>query len=101
MRRITLAAGTVDSFKGGTVDYDIRATLIALLSNASAGGGLTVSDVHRRIRILDTIEQASNYVDLEDADFEYLKSVVDNSEFLVADRHVMKLFDALEGAETV
>lgn len=65
--------------------------------------GMAVEELRRSVRLLDRLERAAtDYVDLEDADWLYLKQKISSGLRLIkADREVLALIDEVENAKEV
>lgn len=67
-----------------------KAQLIEILRTPSASNGADYDEVRRSIRILDKLDETKgDTLQLEDADFEYMKQRVLNARWPLIDKYVM------------
>lgn len=55
--------------------------------------GAAVEEMRRSIRILDALDKATDVLELEDADFEYLKGRMPNAKFSIVDPVIVQFVD--------
>jgi hypothetical protein len=60
---------------------------------ADISKGAMVEEMRRSIRILDALDKSTDMLELEDADFEYLKSRVPNAKFSIVHPVIVKFVD--------
>lgn len=70
--------------------------LLAILETAP--GGMDIGEVRRAIRVMDKVEQATDVLVLEDAEYEYLKARFAQTKFVRVTRELVDLADRLDGA---
>ena len=61
--------------------------------------GLTVEDIRKAVRILDALDKAKGKLELEDADYEVLKTKVENYKFGFAHKNLLTFIDDILSAE--
>lgn len=64
--------------------FDYAKTLSSILRNAPAGTGFTIEDIRIAIAILEKLEKSADALDLEDAEYEFIKKNLKQSRFKVA-----------------
>lgn len=62
-----------------------------------APDGVTVSEMRRRIRILDALDGGKDSIELEDADHEMLQHIVNKFPFAVANKELLAVIDGIVG----
>ncbi len=72
------------------------ADLIRMTLNNVPQGGLAPVDMRKRIRILDTLEEANGSLELEDADAKVLSDCVGQMRWNILDRGILNFCDAVE-----
>jgi len=70
--------------------------LIAILE--SAPGGLDIGEVRKALRVIKKIESTSDFLVLEDAEYEYLLTRFRQTKFVRVTREIVELADRLDGA---
>ena len=78
--------------KSGKFNYSelIRAII---QSPTNPQQGLTVEDVRKAVRVLDALDIAKDKLELEDADYEVLKTKVENFKFGIAHKNIVTFID--------
>jgi len=66
---------------------------IIFRSPSDPSKGATVEEMRRSIRILDALEKSTDVLELEDADFDYLKSRVPNAKFAFVHPAIVQFVD--------
>ena len=82
----------------GSLDYAKQ--LVGIVSQASVQGqGMDAAEIRKAMRVMDVIEAAASqeFVDLEDADYEFMRQKVLAAKFVVASREVMQFIDDVTG----
>lgn len=78
--------------------FSTRAVLRQIIEGVSPNsGGLSVSDMRRRIKLLDKVEAADKKLELEDADHNYLVQLLQGFPFGVVHPDLVAIADAIEG----
>jgi hypothetical protein len=62
-------------------------------SPADMTKGANVEEMRRSIRILDALDKSTDVLELEDADYDYLKSRVPNARFGLVDPAIVQFID--------
>lgn len=55
--------------------------------------GISVAEMRERIKLLDKIEAAEETLELEDSEFDKMKSLVEGFKFGIVSKHVLALCD--------
>ncbi len=55
--------------------------------------GINIAQMRQRISLLDKLEKATDKLELEDADFDAIKSLIEKYQFGIVSRHVLALCD--------
>lgn len=71
------------------VEFDDKALLSEVINISS--DGISISEMRERIKLLDKVDNATDTLKLEDAEFEKVKSLLENFKFGVVSKHVLKL----------
>jgi len=53
--------------------------------------GINIAQMRQRINLLDKLEKAGDKLELEDADFDAIKGLIENYKFGIVSRHVLAL----------
>lgn len=56
-------------------------------------GGATIDEMRRGIRVLDALDRANGTLELEDADWEFLRNKVEHFPWGTIDRRFVQFFD--------
>ena len=81
----------------GDLDYKLQIKQIITMPVQSQSG-ISVEDLRRCIRVLDALEKAGDTLDLEDADFEFLKGRILSAKFAFAHPAILQFVDDVTGA---
>ena len=77
-------------------DYLHTKVLIKTVLETGGANGLQVSDIRKRCKLLDELESASGDLwSLEDADYEYLKTLVTDFRFTKAENRLLEIIDSV------
>jgi hypothetical protein len=88
MKKIALKKVTME-VNGQTVDLNYKNQLISIMQTPSdPQRGANYEEVRKSIRILEKLEAAENEVELEDADFEYMKQRVLGAGYLMINKTI-------------
>jgi len=60
--------------------------------------GATIDEMRKAIRVLDALDKSQDVLELEDADWEFLKSKVERMPWAVVDRRFVQFYDDVTGA---
>lgn len=83
--------------------FRARDVITTLVEQPSGNGaGVTYADMRKRDRILDTLEASKGepYFDIEDADYETLKTLMENFQFGTAKRELRQILDDIAHARS-
>lgn len=97
MKRVNL--GKVKFRKVDTFVADLLVQLCEV-TRTTGNQGFTLGEVRQRIKVIDRLEAAREkpHVDLEDAEYEILKIVIEKSSYDSADRGVIEVADKVLNA---
>jgi len=105
MKRILLRSLPDPRFPLGTPEYDVNRvdyrTIIeqAVRRPLNRQSGATIDEMRKGIRVLDALEHArGDVLELEDADWEFLKQKVDVLPWAVVDRRFVQFYDEVSSA---
>jgi len=92
-----------DSPDGVLVDITPCAELIGLVSAVPPKGqqGFTIKDIRERLKLLDQLEAAKDWVVLDQPEYVLLRSVVEASVWARVNSSAMRLVDAVDQAEEI
>lgn len=83
------------------IDFDYRANLLTIVSAPLGGeGAIKVPEIRQALKIGDKIEAASDKLELEDAEYEFLRLRVRAWPWARAHRVIVDFVDAIEAAGT-
>ena len=81
----------------GLFDYKlIIKNILSVPSNPQVG--LTVEDIRKAVRVMDLVDMSKDKLELEDADYDYLKQRVENNKFGIAHKSIVTFIDDILGA---
>jgi hypothetical protein len=60
--------------------------------------GADITEIRQSIRIMDALDKANGTLELEDADWQFLKSKIDAMPWAIIDRRILELVDDVTGA---
>lgn len=98
MKQIVLITNAVIGQDGKPTDSFITTADVirAVANQPGSGGGVSVTDLRKRVRLLDAVDAAENgFVRLEDADHEFLARLVNNFQFGLASRELLAVVDGI------
>lgn len=91
-----------------TVDFNMQGTVRKLSykgeletifrSPTDMSKGANVEEMRRSIRILDALDKSTDVLELEDADFDYLKGRVPQAKFAFVDPAIVQFVDDVTNA---
>jgi hypothetical protein len=55
--------------------------------------GLTVDEIRKAVRIMDLIDKSKDKLELEDADYDYLKNRIETNKFAIAHKDIIEFVD--------
>ena len=88
---------TVTKIKGLEDEFMTYGELLKIVANEPPEKGLKVEEMRERFRILDAIENCGSAdINLEDADFNKLKSIYTNFAWLTTHKDLIALADHLD-----
>lgn len=67
--------------------------LVSIVVNQKQQGGFGITDISMRLKIEDKAKQANGTIDLEDAEFSYLKKLVNESKWNVVNADILKFYE--------
>ena len=76
----------------GQLDYAAMIRVI-IQSPTNPQQGLTVEDVRKAVRVLDALDKSKDKLELEDADYEVLKTKLDAFKFGFAHKNIITFVD--------
>lgn len=81
--------------------FKAREVISAMVEMPTPGTGVTYAEMRKRSRLLDALERAKSepFLDLEDADFEELKRLLDAFQFATAKRELRLILDDIANAK--
>lgn len=100
MRRIQLKVVPVD----GENDLSYKEHLVTLAEiPMDQQKGVGIEEMRKSVRLLDKIEQApeEGFIDLEDADFEFLKQKLEKVTFKRTSRELLQFLDDVLASEQI
>lgn len=88
----TIELKIIGDKKSGIFNYSelIRAIV---QSPTNPQQGLTVEDVRKAVRVLDALDKSKGKLELEDADYEILKTKLENFKFGIAHKNLLTFID--------
>jgi hypothetical protein len=96
MKKITLK-----ELPGDTTSETFKYSVIleeAIRRPLNPQAGLTIEEMRQSIRVLDALESANGVLELEDADYQHLRSKLDAMQWVRVDRRIIQLVDDVAGA---
>ena len=60
--------------------------------------GINIAEMRQSIRVLDKLESANGALELEDSDYDHLKTKLDAMPWSMADRRILELVDDVSSA---
>lgn len=60
--------------------------------------GIQIEEMRRSIKLLDALDSANGTLDLEDADYSYLKQKIEAMNWNIVDRRILTLVDDVSNA---
>ena len=97
MRKIELKKRGVTSYSGDKFVQNYRAELQAIVG--MSGKGMNVEEIRKRVKVMDKLEDAKDVVELEDAEWELVKTLVSEAQFVRAEKHVLDFIDDILNAK--
>lgn len=80
------------------LDKDVKyAELLRACNDVAPEKGWTATEQKKALRIDTAIEKATDTIDLEDADFEYIKPKVTSMAWAIKDKALVDFTDHIEG----
>lgn len=82
--------------------YKAREVVLTIAENPPPGVGISVPDMRKRNRIIDELERQKDtpWVDLEDADHDYLVALTNAFQFATAKPDLLRVLDEILNART-
>lgn len=75
------------------------AGLLKIVLMVTPQGGYSLTDMKTRLKLTDLLEKANGEIELEDADYTYLKPLLSNMKWGVVNKGIIELCDDFEKAE--
>lgn len=74
-------------------NFNARMILMEMLKIAPQG--INISDMRKRVRVLDVLDKAKDntQIELEDADYDTLRDVINSGTYSVATPEILKILD--------
>lgn len=88
MKSITLEQSK-ETHQGRELNFDDKKLLAEIVNTPT--DKINIAQMRERIKLLDKIEAAESVLDLEDAELDTLKSLVENFQFGIVSKHVLRL----------
>ncbi len=83
----------------GVLDYKkMLKSIVQLPSDPRQG--LSISDIRQAVRVLDGLEGNGAVLQLEDADYSFLKKKIENYKFGLAHKNILTFVDDVLNAQT-
>jgi hypothetical protein len=60
--------------------------------------GMGIDEMRQSIRVMDALDSADGTLELEDSDYQHLRSKVDAMQWLLVDRRIIQLVDDVRNA---
>ncbi len=74
-------------------DVEKYSDLIKVCINRPSKDGCDISEMRKRIKVIDVIEKGGKSLEFEDADFECLKQCVKNMRWFVVHKEIIEFVD--------
>lgn len=78
--------------ESGQLDYAAMIRVI-IQSPTNPQQGLTVEEIRKSVRVLEALDKAKGKLELEDADYDVLKTKVENFRFGLAHKDILTFID--------
>lgn len=72
--------------------------LLLQIVGSSPDGGYTIEQVRQGVKVLDKIQASADAIELEDAEYDFVKVRLGQMKWNVADPQVIAFYDAVLGA---
>lgn len=83
----------------GNPDIEYSSVLKEVLSRpVDQAKGADIQEMRRSIRVLDALDRANGTLELEDADYQYLRDKIGNMHWNVIDRRIVQFVDDILGS---
>ncbi len=93
MKKVPLKVVDIDT---GALDYK-KELIIIFRSPTDPKAGADIEEMRRSIRVLDALDKASDTLELEDADYNYLKERVNRARFGMVHPAIVQFVDDMLG----
>jgi hypothetical protein len=88
---------TLEAPNSPTISYaDVLVEVVRRPLNPQQG--IQIDEMRKSIRLLDALDAANGTLELEDADYQFLKQKLDNMGWNIADRRIVQLIDDVGNA---
>lgn len=84
-------------YEANRVDYRLLIETV-VRTPIDRQSGATIDEMRKGIRILDALDRASTVLELEDADWEHLKTKVERMPWAMIDRRLVQFYDDVNEA---
>jgi len=82
------------------IDFDYKKTLLDCL-NTVISNGISIEDVEKRLTIRKKLQDSSTKIILDEADYEYLKMLVLEEKWKIADQCIVDYVNDIKNAPKV
>lgn len=104
MREIELKTGKIDlkqiTGEDMVIDFSYKQTLLDCL-NTVINNGISIEDVEKRINIRKKLHESKDIILLEEVDYEYLKKLVLEEKWKIADQVIVDYVNDIKNAKQV
>lgn len=73
-------------------NFDHRRNLLGILKNAPARG-FTMDEVRTSVKIIDKLGKDKRKIELEDAEYNFIKKVLEDTKFILASKELVGFLD--------
>jgi hypothetical protein len=104
MREIMLRTIEVDlkniTSEDKKIPFSYKETILSLL-NGIVDKGMTIEDIEKRIRIRNKVMNSETILKLEEVDYEYLKILVLEEKWKIADQSIIDFVNEIKNTKQV
>lgn len=108
MREIKLRVTKIDlkniTGEDKSIDFDYKYNILEVLNStvgASFGDGMTIEDIEKRLNIRKKVQTSTDVLLLEESDYEYLKKLVLEEKWKIADQVIIDYVNDIKNAPKV
>jgi hypothetical protein len=95
LKRITNKQTSIMTNDAGGTTY---ADLCMVCVNRMPDGGFTVDDMRKRFRVIDQLDKADGHIEVEDADYALLKTLVNGFRWPAMSAEIVEFVDDVNNA---